>query len=97
MKRIFIVLYAILITLLPHTRTWAAGYVGTAPIAGNRYYIYNVYQSKFLSYGNSWGTQVSLSNNIPLCCTLEDNGNGFVINTHYSLETNGWKNDVTKS
>ena len=95
MKRILIVLYAILITLLPHTRTLAAGYVGTAPIAGNRYYIYNVYQSKFLSYGNSWGTQVSLSNNIPLCCTLESNGNGFVINTHYSLETNGWKNDVT--
>ena len=95
MKRISIILYAILITLLPHTRTWAAGYVGTAPIAGNQYYLYNVYQSKFLSYGNSWGTQVSLSNNIPLCCTLESNGNGFFINTHYSLETNGWKNDVT--
>ena len=93
MKRICVLLTTLLTLLC--TETWAAGYVGTTPVAGNRYYIYNVYQSKFLSYGNSWGTQVSLNNSIPLCCTLESNGNGFVINTHYSLETNGWKSDVT--
>lgn len=95
MKGIYLFLYAILIALLPYTRTWAAGYVGTTPLSGSQYYLYNVYQAKFLSYGNSWGTQVSLDNGKPLLCTLEASGSGFRINTHYSLETNAWKSDVT--
>ena len=95
MKRICTVLTAILIALLPYTWIEAAGYVGTTPLAGNCYYLYNVYQAKFLSYGNSYGTQVSLDNNRPLLCTLEASGSKFKINTHYSLEINAWRSDVT--
>lgn len=48
----------------------AVGFKGTAPVNGGQYYLYNVYQAKFLSYGNSWGTQVSLDNQRPLLCKL---------------------------
>ncbi len=75
--------------------TKGAGFEGSVPTVGTDYYLYNVYQAKFLSYGNSWGTQVSLNNDLPLLCTLEASGSGFVVNTHYSLETNAWKTGVT--
>ena len=73
----------------------AAGITGTAPADGGNYYLYNVYQAKYLSYGNSFGTQVSLDNSIPLLCTFESNGSGFTINTHYSLTTNAYNPEVT--
>ena len=68
----------------------AAGISGTEPIANGNYYIYNVYQAKYLSYGNAFDTQVSLDNSMPLLCTVEKSGTGYKINTHYSLETKAY-------
>ena len=74
--------------------SFAAGFEGTDPQAGGSYYLFNVYQAKFLSYGNAWGTQVSLDDSRPLLCTLEAASGGYVINTHYSLEVNAYKSSV---
>lgn len=72
----------------------AVGFKGTEPVDGGQYYLYNVYQAKFLSYGNSYGTQVSLDNKRPLLCKLEASGNGFVINTHFSLSSQSYNANV---
>ncbi len=87
--------YLSILCLLLSVASFAAGFVGSAPEAGSSYYLYNVYQAKFLSYGNTWGTQVSLDNNQPLLCTLDQSGTAYRINTHYSLETNAYKAGVT--
>lgn len=72
----------------------AVGFKGTEPVVGGQYYLYNVYQAKFLSYGNTWGTQVSLDNQRPLLCTLEASGGGVVINTHFSLSSQSYNASV---
>lgn len=72
----------------------AKAWTGSTPTAGQSYYLYNLYQEKFLSFGNSWGTQVSLDNSNPVLCTLEASGNSFKINTHYSLSSSGYKSSV---
>lgn len=51
----------------------------SAPTAGQDYYLMNVYQGKFLSYGNAYGTQVSLvpfADSRALRCTVTDAGGG---------------------
>ena len=83
MKRTCISLLLTLLFLLPGTGARAAGYTGSTPAAGTRYYLYNVYQAKFLSDGGSGGTQLSLSDRQPLLCTLEASGSGYVLGTSY--------------
>lgn len=67
---------------------------GSTLQAGKSYYLYNLYQEKFLSYGNAWGTQVSLSNGNPVLCTIEASNGQYVINTHFSLTENGYSAGV---
>ncbi len=69
-------------------------WTGSTPTSGQNYYLYNLYQEKFLSFGNSWGTQVSLDNNNPILCTINSSGSKWTINTHYSLSDKGYKAGV---
>jgi len=69
-------------------------WTGSTPTSGKNYYLYNLYQEKFLSYGNSWGTQVSLDNSNPVLCTINGSGSNWTINTHYSLSSSGYKASV---
>ncbi|MBQ8968445.1 MAG: hypothetical protein IJ064_01745 [Bacteroidaceae bacterium] len=86
--------WAALLLVLTLASTARAAFVGTVPEVGKAYYLYNVYQGKFLSYGNAWGTQVSLvpfGNERALLCTLErGTGSRILINTHYSLTHQAW-------
>ncbi len=59
-----------------------SAFKGTSPEAGKSYYLFNIYQAKFLSYGNMWGTQASLDNLNPIKVTLESASGGYKINTH---------------
>lgn len=70
-------------------------WTGSTLSDGQSYYLYNLYQEKFLSYGNSWGTQVSLDNSNPVLCTIESSDGGYKINTHYSLESNSYNASVS--
>ena len=72
----------------------AKAWTGSTPANGQSYYLYNLYQEKFLSYGNSWGTQVSLDNNKPMLCTVNKNGTKWTINTHYSLSSQSYNASV---
>jgi len=90
-NRIFILL--LVIVSLWSTRSNAA-FEGATLTDGESYYLYNIYQSKFLSYGNAWGTQVSLDNSAPLCCTVTSSGSGYIVNTHFSLETSAYNASV---
>lgn len=72
----------------------AKAWTGSAPANGQSYYLYNLYQEKFLSYGNSWGTQVSLDNSKPLLCTMSKSGSTWTINTHYSLSSQSYNANV---
>ena len=56
---------------------------GTTPESGKSYYLYNLYQERFLTNGNTWGTMCSVSNSNPLLCTITASGSGYTINTHY--------------
>ncbi len=71
-----------------------AAIVGSAPVAGTNYYLYSVYQAKFVGMGNAWGTQATLypfGNANVLKFTLEDAGSGnFKINTHIDPQTLAW-------
>ena len=72
----------------------AKAWTGSTPANGQSYYLYNLYQEKFLSYGNNWGTQVSLDNSKPLLCTMSKSGNKWTINTHYSLSCQSYNASV---
>ena len=72
----------------------AKAWTGSAPANGQNYYLYNLYQEKFLSYGNDWGTQVSLDNSKPMLCTMNKNGSTWTINTHYSLSSQSYNASV---
>ena len=89
MKRMIYVFVALVAALLCGTTPMKASIDGTAPVVGENYYLFNVYQAKFLSYGNSYGTQASLApmgDSSILLCTLESAGSNKVkINTHFSL------------
>ena len=61
---------------------------GTSPESGQSYYLYNIYQEKFLTNGNTWGTMCSVSNSNPLLCTITSSGSGYTINTHYASKDN---------
>lgn len=79
--------FAILLLLVPFKAF--AVFVGSAPEAGKNYYLFNIYQAKFLSYGNTWGTQVSLDNLNPVMVTLESAAGGYKINTHCEPTADG--------
>nr|MCR5313687.1 hypothetical protein [Bacteroidaceae bacterium] len=83
-------LSAIAFMYASETKAWN----GSTPTDGQNYYLYNLYQEKFLSYGNAWGTQVSLDNSNPVLCTIESSDNYYKINTHYSLESNSWSSTI---
>lgn len=61
-----------------------AAFKGSTPESGKSYYLYNLYQSKFLAAGNDWGTKASLNSAAPLLCSLTTSGEGFTINTHFN-------------
>ncbi len=63
-----------------------AGFTGTAPEDGGSYYLYNVYQAKFLCAGNTWGTQASVGNDSPLLCTVETSGTYYTLSTNYNSD-----------
>lgn len=76
----------------------SATFMGSTLEVGQNYYLYNVYQGKFLGYGNAWGTQVSLvpfADERALLCTIESGKAGrILINTHFSLTTKAWNASV---
>lgn len=98
MKKTQILRLLILIAGLLGTTTLQAAFKGAGkPVEGKEYYLYNVYQGKFLSYGNAEGTQLSLvpfGDSRVLKCTLEKTGAGYNINTHYSAAAGGWQSDA---
>lgn len=66
----------------------ALAFEGSTLEAGKSYYLYNLYQEKFLTNGNSWNTQCSVSRTSPLLCTISASGSGYIINTHYGDKDN---------
>lgn len=54
-------------------------FVGSTVTSGERYYLYNLYQSKFLSTISTDGTQGTLDNHAPLLCTITADGNYYKI------------------
>ena len=57
-KGLFLSLITSCMVCVQEVKAWT----GTTPVNGQSYYLYNLYQEKFMSYGNNWGTQVSLDN-----------------------------------
>lgn len=94
MKKILVLLSFLVVGLYGIVDVRAAGFIGETPVAGTDYYLYNVYQAKFMTRGNGWGTQASL---IPfgdagiLKVTLESaGGNKYKLNTHIVYNTKAW-------
>lgn len=51
---------------------------------GGRYYLYNLYQSKFLSLGGENGTETTLDNNRPVLCTFNKTSIQYMISTGFN-------------
>lgn len=58
----------------------ATSWVGDTPIAGEKYFLYNVGAKKFLAHGDQWGYQ-ALKDEVGLEVTLEANNGAYRINT----------------
>lgn len=66
---------------------WTASEVGT----GN-YYLYNVGKGQFLTRGNGWGTQASVSANSALTVTLEEYNGAYKLRTNIQGSGRGVEN-----
>lgn len=99
MKKIKLLLAAIaaMVSLGANAQDWTSP--GSDPVSGSSYYIYNVGVGQFLTGGNSWATQASLTNsgfsdakNQPFLIKLEasdQNGGGFKFKLDGSFKTSG--------
>lgn len=54
-------------------------FVGSSLKSGERYYLYNVYQSKFLAALSTDGTTGRLDNHEPMLCTITADGGNYLI------------------
>lgn len=68
-------LLCLVLCLVAHVQA----FVGSTLTSGERYYLYNLYQSKFLSTLSTDGTQGTLNNHAPLLCTIVAEGNNYLI------------------
>ena len=99
MKRI-VRLWALMVAMLTFMPAQSsAEFVGVGKPSNNgNYYLYNVYQGKFLCYLNTDSTKVALApfgDSRILKCTVESKGANYLLNTHYSLTTKSWDASVT--
>jgi len=83
-------LFAVVFLMFAGSANRALAFDGSVLEAGNSYYLYNLYQAKFLTYGNAWGTQCSVSRTNPLLCTIKASESGYLINTHFQPSTGSY-------
>lgn len=60
--------------------TLATEWTGSAPTAGEKYYLYNVGQQKFIAHGANWGTR-AISDEAGIQFTLEENNGKYRLNS----------------
>ena len=89
MKRIRLLLTILMVSfgMCSFAQDWTASEVG----AGN-FYLYNVGKGQFLTSGNGWGTQASVSANSALTVTLEENNGAYKLRTNHGGDGKGVEN-----
>ena len=75
--RLFLVAIAAVFGLNANAQSWTA-----EEVAAGDYVLYNVGTGKFLTRGNGWGTQASISAKSPLTVTLEEFDDAYKLRTN---------------
>ncbi len=75
--KLFLAAVAAMVGLSAQAQSWTASEVG----AGN-FYLYNVGKGQFLTRGNGWGTQASVSANSALTLTVEEYDGAYKLRTN---------------
>ncbi|MBQ6210647.1 MAG: hypothetical protein IJK42_12890 [Prevotella sp.] len=74
--KFFLSMLACVLALQAHATDWT----GSAPTAGEKYYLYNVGQQKFIAHGANWGTR-AISDEAGIQFTLEENNGKYRLNS----------------
>ena len=84
--KLFLAAMAAMVTMGVQAQSWTASEVG----AGN-YYLYNVGKGQFLTRGNGYGTQASVSANSALTVTLEEYNGNFKLRNNVNGDGYGYE------
>lgn len=84
--RLFLVAIAAVFGLNANAQSWTA-----EEVAAGDYVLYNVGTGKFLTRGNGWGTQASISAKSPLTVTLEEFDGAYKLRTNINGSGNGFE------